>query len=159
MDAASQADYQKRLADYFDTEDEGVVILDAVRDLTPPTYGIVMETQVGGRLVGGGRIRGLTREARRYVNKWTSNPKEERPEPIQRFVGRMREMDLDKSSFILREIEGIEGERKFKFSDDLEDEVNRLWGDRAKVEVVAKVRKHRSMALVAIKAISGTQAN
>jgi len=97
MDAASQADYQKRLADYFDTEDEGVVILDAVRDLTPPTYGIVMETQVGGRLVGGGRIRGLTREARRYVNKWTSNPKEERPEPIQRFVGRMREMDLDKS--------------------------------------------------------------
>jgi hypothetical protein len=151
LDAASQADYRKDLTAYFHTEEEGAIILDAVRDLTPPTYGIVSATQVGGRLVSGGRIRSLTREARRYVNERTGSPKE-RPETIQQFVGLMREMDLDKSSFILREIQGVEGERKFKFADDWEDEVNRLWNERAEVSVVARVRKHRSMALVAIKA-------
>lgn len=125
LDAAVQADYSKALTAYFNTDDEAKTILDAVRDLTPPSYGIVSETQVGGRLVNGGRIRGLTRDARKYVLEHTGTPKE-RPETIQTFIGRIREMDLDKSSFTLRDIKDVEGERKCKFAEDLEDDVNRL---------------------------------
>lgn len=153
LDAAGQANYEKALTSYFHTDDEARTILDAVRDLTPPTHGLVSETQVGGRLVRGGRIHELTRDARKYVLEHTGTPRE-RPDSIQRFVGRIREMDLDKSSFTLREIHDLEGERKCRFEEDLEDEVNRLWTQRLKVEIVAKVRKHRSMALVSIKEAS-----
>lgn len=149
LDAAGQADFSKPLGHYFQSAEEGKVVLDAVRELTPPTYGAVTATQVGGRLVNGGRIRELSRESRRYVLERAAKPKD-LPDVIQTFVGFIREMDLDKWSFILRDIQGENGERKCRFSEEHEEEVNRLWNQRGRVQVTARIRKNRAMELISI---------
>lgn len=62
------------------------------------------------------------------------------------WVGRIRELDKDSLMFDLREIGGPCHSKRFIFKEDLLEQVLRALGDDAKVKVIGKNLRNRSMA-------------
>ena len=106
-----------------DAPEEGGVLLRALKELTPSSYGNIEQLELRGSILGP-RITPivLQRADRQRVNNAIRNRSLE-PQLVD-LVGRVRELDKDRLSFELREIEGSEvTTRRCVFDEALLEEV------------------------------------
>ena len=115
--------------------DESRAILEAIKSITPSSQGAVQAIEIRGSLVSQmGRPVRLTRDTRRYLNA-TLAQLPSFPHAIIQMIGRIRELDKDRFSFELREIEGQQP-RKFLFDEDLLEDVLQAYQENYRVLVV-----------------------
>jgi hypothetical protein len=122
--------------------EERLVVLEALKHLTPSTQGDVDEIHVGGRILGAKRpVARLTRATRRRVTAELRQAPE-RAEVVN-VVGIIGEADRDRSSFTLRYLEDDgtipETEMEFVFGDELLDDVIDAFSERRRVRVIGRV--------------------
>jgi hypothetical protein len=113
-------------------------ILRAALLLTPPQAGVITEVQVSGLWIQRGSIR-LTRDSRRRVRQELRNIDSER---VMSYTGRIGEIDVDNSSFILRDVEDGQDRRGF-YNDDLLDDMITFFADAQRVAVAGVERLGR----------------
>jgi hypothetical protein len=102
--------------------DESRLILQAVKSITPSSQGPVREVEVRGTLIKNPvRPVRLNRDSRRSVN--TALARTPGRESIVQLSGHIREVDLDRLTFDLREINSEVESRKFAFDEDLIEDV------------------------------------
>jgi hypothetical protein len=93
------------------TDDETVLLLETIKDLTPSTQGDLDEIQISGRLLGPGkRPATLNHDSRRKVNHQLKSRKstKERDEPFV-VSGTITAADQDLNTFKLRNVGAAEG--------------------------------------------------
>jgi hypothetical protein len=123
-------------------DDERAAILRAVLLLTPPASGAITEVQVSGTWVSRGRVR-LTRASRLKVRR---ELKAVEDEFVASYIGRVRELDVDNLSFILRETEdGID--RRGVFTEDMLDDAQQFMYEGTRIGVVGVERQGRLYVL------------
>ena len=106
--------------------------------LTPPQAGVITEVQVSGLWIQRGPIR-LTRDSRRRVRQELRDIDSER---VMRYTGRIGEIDVDNSSFILRDLEDGQDRRGF-YEDDLLDDMIAFFVNAQRVAVAGVERLGR----------------
>lgn len=111
-------------------------ILRATLALTPPSHGVITSVEVGGYWLKGHRFT-LTRKSRSKVANRLRQLKEEE---IVLLSGRIGEIDDDKLSFILRDVEGESGERRGSFPEDLLDDMRSHYFEENRVEISGVIR-------------------
>ncbi|WXL24790.1 hypothetical protein WG219_15945 [Ectopseudomonas mendocina] len=123
-------------------------ILRATLALTPPNHGAITSVEVGGYWLKGHRYT-LTRQSRSKVANWLRQIKEEE---IVLLSGRIGEIDDDKLSFILRDVEDANGERRGSFPEELLDDMRMHYfeGNRIKISGVMRAGKLRVTAVLQI---------
>ncbi|MEW5927906.1 MAG: hypothetical protein AB1941_10495 [Gemmatimonadota bacterium] len=123
---------------YASTDEERAAILRAALLLTPPVTGPIVEVQVSGSWLRKGAVR-LTRESRRKVRQELRQVEQER---VVTYHGRIGEMDVDNSTFILRDTpEGVD--RKGMFSEEERDDMMEYFAEGARVTVAGVERQGR----------------
>lgn len=127
-----------------DTKMEAV--LRATLALTPPNHGVITSVEVGGYWLNGHRYT-LTRQSRSKVANRLRQLKEEE---IVVLSGRIGEIDDDKLSFILRDVEDASGERRASFSEELLDDMRTHYfeGNRIRISGLMRGGKLRVTAVV-----------
>jgi hypothetical protein len=86
-------------------DDERLAILESLKHLAPNASGPVALVEVSGVRIGGpGRVWKLDREASKRIRSSLSQLKRERRMALEIFTGKIRDLDLDKLTFILREV-------------------------------------------------------
>jgi hypothetical protein len=121
-----------------ESDAERETILRAALLLTPPQAGVITEVQVSGLWIQRGSIR-LTRDSRRRVRQELRNIDSER---VMSYTGRIGEIDIDNSSFILRDVEDGQDRRGF-YNDDLLDDMITFFADAQRVAVAGVERLGR----------------
>lgn len=111
-------------------------ILRATLALTPPSHGVITSVEVGGYWLKGHRFT-LTRKSRSKVANRLRQLKEEE---IVVLSGRIGEIDDDKLSFILRDVEGENGERRGTFPEDLLDDMRSHYFDENRIQISGVIR-------------------
>ncbi len=116
--------------------EERRVILEAVKQLAPSMGGEVQTVEVRGSWVPPvSRPVRLSPESRRLIAS-VSGGLQTREGRVVEFAGRIRELDLDRLQFHLREINGEELSRRFVFDEDLLPEVSDIFQEQSVVRVV-----------------------
>lgn len=116
-----------------DNPDESAVVLRALKELTPSSQGSIERLELKGQLIGPRTLPViLERTARQRVNAAIRSRSLE-PQLID-LEGRVRELDKDRMSFELREIDSIELQR-FVFDDSLRDDVYQAFHDEVRVKL------------------------
>jgi hypothetical protein len=123
------------------SDGERDAVLRAVLQLTPPTSGAIETISISGRWMTRGAAT-LTRASRRRVR---TEVQQLQVEHVVRKEGRIRELDLDKLSFILR---GSEVEVKCSFGDEQYDDVMDSFNSQVSVVVGGVERGGRLFAAV-----------
>lgn len=121
-------------------------ILRATLALTPPTSGVIEAVEVGGYWLGGHQYH-LSRSSRTKVSK---RLRQLRDEEIVVYSGRIGEIDDDKLSFTLRDVQGGP-ERRGTFSEELLDDMRTHYyeSNRIRISGVLRQAKLRVTAVVA----------
>ncbi len=117
-----------------DTKTEA--ILRATLALTPPGHGAITSVEVGGYWLKGRRYT-LTRKSRTKVANRLRQLKEEE---IVLLSGRIGEIDDDKLSFILRDVEGENGERRGSFPEELLDDMRTHYFEENHIQISGVIR-------------------
>jgi len=121
-----------------ESDAEREAILRAALLLTPPQAGVITEVQVSGLWIQRGRIR-LNRDSRRRVRQELRSIDSER---VMSYTGRIGEIDVDNSSFILRDLE--DGHDRCGFYDEsLLDDMIAFVADAQRVSVAGVERLGR----------------
>lgn len=119
---------------------EVLAMLEALEKLTPPQHGLVTEVHVGGRLAGNGRTsKVLTRSSSTWVRRALDRRRRDRG-PLITLTGLVRELDKDKLTFILREIDG-RPDQKCSITDALFDEAMTAFATDEQVTVAGREAK------------------
>lgn len=88
-----------------DDTEERLAILEALRCLAPGSTGPVGQVTVSGTKVGGaGRVHRLNRTASTKIRKRLTTLKKQKKVQLKVLTGRVRDLDLDKLTFVLREV-------------------------------------------------------
>lgn len=124
--------------------DKTAAILMALKEITPSTHSSIHQLELYGPLVGTRRPLVVDRTARQKVNAALKAGSLE-PELVD-LVGRIRELDKDRFSFELREIEGPLPEQKFVFDQELAEDVFNAFHDEILVRVAGKTFPVRNVA-------------
>ncbi|WP_175915044.1 hypothetical protein [Burkholderia sp. BCC1638] len=117
-----------------DTKTEA--ILRATLALTPPGHGAITSVEVGGYWLKGRRYT-LTRKSRTKVANRLRQLKEEE---IVVLSGRIGEIDDDKLSFILRDVDGEDGERRGSFPEELLDDMRTHYFEENHIQISGVIR-------------------
>jgi hypothetical protein len=122
----------------FDAGDDAKTeaILRATLALTPPSHGVITSIEVGGYWLKGNQFT-LTRKSRSRVANRLRQMKEEQ---IVMLFGRIGEIDDDKLSFILRDVDGESGERRGNFPDELLDDMRSHYFEENRIQISGVVR-------------------
>jgi hypothetical protein len=130
------------------------VILQALKSLTPSSQGVIREVEIRGELVGStSRPVVLNRGNRRLVNQALALAlPSSQPDSVLELIGRVRELDKDRLTFELRD---IEKERKpdrqmFSFEPEFLEDVMEALAEDTRVHVVAIEDANRKYWVVAI---------
>lgn len=87
-----------------DNDDERIAILEALKKLAPNATGPIVRVDISGTRVGGLEVvRRLDREASHRIRSDLAGLKRRKGVELRLFRGRVRELDLDKMSFLLRD--------------------------------------------------------
>ena len=132
----------------LDAEDDAKTeaILRATLALTPPSHGVITSVEVGGYWLKGHRFT-LTRKSRSKVANRLRQLKEEE---IVLMPGRIGEIDDDKLSFILRDVDAENGERRGSFPEELLDDMRSHYFEENRISIsgVMRAGKLRVTAVV-----------
>lgn len=132
----------------LDAEDDAKTeaILRATLALTPPSHGVITSVEVGGYWLKGHRFT-LTRKSRSKVANRLRQLKEEE---IVLMSGRIGEIDDDKLSFILRDVDVENGERRGSFPEELLDDMRSHYFEENRISIsgVMRAGKLRVTAVV-----------
>ena len=124
---------------------EGAVVLRALKELTPSSQGSIEYLEVSGQLIGHGNVPViLNRVSRQRVNRAISYRSLE-PQLVD-LEGRIRELDMDRLSFELREINGTPSEQRFVFDEELLDDVFDAANSRSRVQVAGRTFPVKNVA-------------
>ncbi len=121
-----------------DAPEEGAVLLRALKELTPSSQGSIERFELRGQLIGA-RVKPLVlkRSARQRVNNAIRNSSLE-PQLVD-LVGRVRQLDKDRLSFDLREIEHADSQtQRFVFDEQLLEDVFQAFQDDVRVRVAGR---------------------
>lgn len=129
-----------------DEEAVSETILRATLALTPPGSGVITAIEVGGSWLAGRHYQ-LNRASRIKVSKRLRQMKSEE---IVVHIGRIGEIDDDRFSFTLRDVEGA-AEQRGTFPEDLLDDMRTYYYESSRVKISGVVRqgKLRVTAVVA----------
>ncbi|MDN7557263.1 hypothetical protein [Burkholderia orbicola] len=122
-------------------------ILRATLALTPPGHGIITSVEVGGYWLKGHRYT-LTRQSRTKV---ANRLRQLREEEIVFLSGRIGEIDDDKLSFILRDVDGEDGERRGSFDEDMLDDMRLHYYDGNRIQISGILRGGRLRATAIVR--------
>lgn len=111
-------------------------ILRATLALTPPNHGLITSVEVGGYWLNGHRVT-LTRKSR---SKVATRLRQLREEEIVVLSGRIGEIDDDKLSFILRDVEGESSERRCSFPEELLDDMRSHYYEENRIQISGVIR-------------------
>lgn len=128
-----------------DDETRAEAILRATLALTPPARGAITSVEIGGYWLKEHKYK-LTRQSRIKVSNKLRQIKEEE---IVVLVGRIGEIDDDKLSFILRDIEPGNGESKCSFPEDMLDDMRAHYFDERRVKI-SGVRRGTRLRVTAV---------
>jgi hypothetical protein len=117
--------------------DVDIALLEVLRELTPPMHGQITETEVKGKLVGFPSLR-LSREHTKQVRKAIAERDESRD--VVLLVGKIRELDRDRLTFILRELADGSRDTACAFEEDIFDAVWDALDSEHRVNVVGSFR-------------------
>ena len=125
--------------------EESAAVLRALKELTPSSQGSIDHIELKGQLVGT-RVAPLVleRKARQRVNAAIRSQALE-PQLVD-LVGRIRELDKDRLSFELREIEGLPGVQKFVFDEELLEDVFQAFQEDRRVRVAGRTYPVKNLA-------------
>lgn len=133
-----------------DVDDEAKIeaILRATLALTPPSHGVITSVEVGGHWLKGNHFT-LTRKSRAKV---AGRIRKLREEKIVLLSGRIGEIDDDKLSFTLRDVDGELDDRRGVFPDELLEDMRSHYyeGNRVQISGVLRASKLRVTAVVPI---------
>lgn len=129
-----------------DDPEEGAVLLRALKELTPSSQGSIDRLELRGQLIGlRARPLVLERSSRRRVNNAISNRSLE-PQPVD-LEGRIRELDKDRLSFELREIDGSGSQsQRFVFDEEILEDVFQAFQDNVRVRVAGRTFPVKNVA-------------
>jgi len=100
--------------------DKWLAILESLKRIAPPSTGAVSNVHVSGNLVGRtDRPITLSRRSTKRIRDALTDLKRRQPGELRLFKGRVRELDLDQLTMILR---GVEGDPNNEVSFELEDD-------------------------------------
>lgn len=120
----------------IEDENRAEAILRATLALTPPGHGVITSVEVGGYWLSGRRYK-LTRASRSKVASQLRQMKEEN---IVVLSGRIGEIDDDKLSFTLRDIEGESSERRGNFAEELLDDMRSHYYEEGRIRISGVIR-------------------
>lgn len=125
--------------------DESAVVLRALKELTPSSQGSIERLELKGQLIGPRTLPiVLERTARQRVNAAIRSRAME-PQLVD-LEGRIRELDKDRLSFELREIEGTSQTQKFVFDEQLLEEVFQAFQENVRVQVAGRTFPVKNLA-------------
>lgn len=129
-----------------DAPEEGAVLLRALKELTPSSQGAIEQIEITGQLIGiQSRPVKLDRGARQRVNNAIRNRSLE-PQLID-LEGRVRELDKDRLSFELREIDHpATPHQRFVFDEELLEEVFQAFQDDVRIRVAGRTFPVKNVA-------------
>jgi hypothetical protein len=128
-----------------DAPEEGAVLLRALKELTPSSQGSIERLELRGQLLNT-RVKSvvLERSARQRVNNAIRNRSLE-PQLVD-LEGRVRELDEDRLSFELREIDGLSQMQRFVFDEELLEDVFQAFQDDVRVRVAGRTFPVKNVA-------------
>lgn len=132
--------------------DDQRTFVEAVKCLTPSTQGCISEIELSGRImesIGQQRVV-LSKGSRRKAAGWLKRLKSEERE-IFNEDGLIRELDLDRSTFMLREIPDA-AEQKCSYSAEQEDDILEAFNEARRVQILGI--KHASSPIVSVLLVS-----
>lgn len=129
-------------------------ILRATLALTPPSHGVITSVEVGGYWLNGSSFT-LTRKSRSKVATRLRQLKEEE---IVVLSGRIGEIDDDRLSFILRDVEGEASERRCSFPEELLDDMRSHYFEESRIQISGVIRAGK-LRVTAVVQSHGEQRN
>lgn len=125
--------------------EESAAVLRALKELTPSSQGSIERIELKGQLVGN-RVAPviLERRSRQRVNAAIRSQALE-PQLVD-LEGRIRELDMDRLSFELREIEGTTPIQKFVFDEELLDDVFQAAQEGGRIRVAGRTFPVKNLA-------------
>ena len=125
--------------------EEGAVLLRALKELTPSSQGSIERLELRGQLISN-RTKPvvLERSARQRVNDAIRTRSLE-PQLVD-VVGRIRELDKDRLSFELREIEPSSQMQRFVFDEELLDDVFEAFQNDVRMRVAGRTFPVKNVA-------------
>lgn len=125
--------------------EESAAVLRALKELSPSSQGSIERIELKGQLVGARTAPlVLERQARQRVNAAIRSQALE-PQVVD-LEGRIRELDRDRLSFELREINGTPVIQKFVFDEQLLEDVFRAMQEGSRVRVAGQTYPPKNLA-------------
>lgn len=118
------------------SDDVAEAILRATLALTPPTTGAITAIEIGGSWLNGSKYH-LGRKSRSKISKRLRVLEQDE---LVIHTGRIGEIDDDKLSFTLRDVDGI-SERRAVFPEDLLDDMRTNYYESNRVEISGVLRR------------------
>lgn len=140
-----------------DNPDESGAVLRALKELTPSSQGSIERLELKGQLIGPRTMPVILQRASRQRVNAAIRSRSLEPQPVD-LVGRIRELDKDRLSFELREIEGPTPTQRFVFDEELLEEVFQAFQDDVRVQVVGRTFPVKNLAYaLALSKVSTTE--
>lgn len=133
--------------------DQSPEMLDVLNRLVPPSQGIVREVEITGRLLPSAGVVKLTRSDSTRVRSAISRHRR-RQRDLLESEGRVRELDLDEFTFILRDRDGGAPELKCSFIELLFDDVSEAFNGASRVVVQGRLDSRGQLDVTAIQSIA-----
>ncbi len=128
-----------------ENNEEQAVVLRAIKELTPSSYGSIERLELKGRLLGcQTKPLVLDRSARQRINNAIRISSME-PQLVD-LEGRIRELDKDRLSFELREIAGSTATQRFVFDEDILEDVFQAFQEDVRVRVAGRTFPVKNVA-------------
>lgn len=125
--------------------DESAAVLRALKELTPSSQGSIERLELKGQLLGPRTLPIiLERTARQRVNVAIRSRSME-PQLVD-LEGRIRELDKDRLSFELREIDGTPQIQRFVFDEELLEDVFQAFQEDVRVQVAGRTFPVKTLA-------------
>ena len=128
-------------------------MLDVLNRLVPPSQGIVREVEITGRLLPSSGVVRLTRSESTRVRSAISRHRR-RQRDLLESEGRVRELDLDEFTFILRDRENGAPELRCSFIDLLFDDVSEAFNAASRVVVQGRLDSRGQLDVTAIQTLA-----
>ncbi|WP_248919502.1 hypothetical protein [Pseudomonas entomophila] len=119
-------------------------VLEALKDLTPPTHGQVESAELRGQLISNNHVFRLTRAHRKLISETLARHQTSRHQ-LMKTSGKIRELDKDNLTFILRSRPDAETELKCAFSDTLYDDVVEHFASEVSISVTGRLKHAKAV--------------
>ncbi|UVL17606.1 hypothetical protein LOY42_17035 [Pseudomonas sp. B21-023] len=121
-----------------------ISILEALRDLTPPTHGQVESAEIRGQLIKNNQVIRLNRHHRKFISETLARHLTQKHQLVKT-SGQIRELDKDNLTFILRGRPNGEAELKCAFNDSLYDDVVEHFASEVNISVTGRLRQTKAV--------------